>query len=361
MKASIVSLFGFFNYGNRLQSYAVQEIIRKMGLQTQVIYVQSNMIQLKKIIMYLIFETRLYRILPNAQKRERAYQRGKAFRTFNKKYISTKRYSDICKIEDADYFILGSDQVWNPKRYNDVKKQLFFLSFTSPNKKVCFAPSFGVSTIPEQWQPYFRDQLMTFPHLSVREESGAKIIKELTGQSAEVLIDPTLMLNAEDWMKIAHKPERVDTDKPYVLTYFLGGTPQKAAVEGKRIKEEINGNLYQLLDPNMPEVYTAGPAEFLYLIAHASVVQTDSFHACIFAFLFGKPFLLYAREGEDTDMLSRLDTLLTKFDLKRKYVDSGLENDVYECDYSKGYAKLSQEREKTYTFLSRSMLAEKSI
>ena len=355
MKIGIVSLFGNFNYGNRLQSYASQIILRKMGFQTSVIYLKSYKERIRDIIknFFLIIPLCL---LPERFKRKRMFWlRQKVFNEFNRTHIDTKGYLSIKNIEDKDFFVVGSDQVWNPKHYNDVKKQLFFLTFTSSSKRICLSPSFGLSDIPPQWKDFFKEALSGFPRLSVREKRGAEIIKELTGRDAEVLIDPALMLDKEQWLKIAKKPKNVDFDTKYVFNYFLGDMPARAKLDGEKVAEELNGRIYNIMDFNSPELYISGPSEFLYFIEHATVVQTDSFHACVFSFLFGKPFLLYAREGKDTDMFSRMETLFSTFGLKRKYVGSGEKNDVYECDYTYGYEKLKAEREKVTKFLKQSM------
>ena len=354
MKVSIVSLFGEFNYGNRLQNYAAQEVLRSMGLQTQSIYIQSSRSKTIDILKRLCFGKPLCYLFRNSSRFIR-FKRQQVFREFNRKHITLKAYSSVKEIEDWDFFVVGSDQVWNLKYDTDAKKRLFFLSFTKPEKRVCFAPSFGLSEIPPQWKDFFQEELKGFPMLSVREKRGAEIIKELTGRDAEVLIDPTLMLDKEDWLRIAKKPNNVDTEVPYVLNYFLGSMPKQAISNGEKIVIDLNGCIYDIKDPSFPELYVSGPSEFLYLIEHAAVVQTDSFHACVFSFLFGKPFLLYAREGKDPDMFSRMETLFSTFGLKRKFVDSGLENNIYECDYTDGYRRLKVEREKVITFLKQSM------
>ena len=355
MKVSIVSLFGEFNYGNRLQNYATQEILKDLGCQTQSVYIKPLKLLIKDLLRQLYFQMPLYIFSKSLRKSYFYYQKQQVFKKFNKEHIILKKYSSVNNIEDSDYFVVGSDQVWNPKRYNEVKKALFFLTFTKPSKKVCFSPSFGLSVIPDQWKQYFKEKLMDFPRLSVREKRGADIIKELTGRYAEVLIDPTLMLDKEQWLKIAKKPKNVDFNTKYVFNYFLGDMPVKAKLDGEKLAEELKGNVYNIMDYNVPELYISGPSEFLYFIEHAAVVQTDSFHACIFSFLFGKPFLLYAREGKDTDMFSRMETLFSTFGLKRKFVGSGEKNDVYECDYTYGYEKLKAERDKVIKFLKQSM------
>ena len=97
-----------------------------------------------------------------------------------------------------------------------------------------------------------------------------------------------------------------------------------------------------------------GPSEFLYLIAHAELILTDSFHACVFSFIYERTFLVYNRQGTD-NMMSRMQTLFTKFNLERKYVDSGLENDIFEYDYTVGKKRLVEEQKKVISFLKESM------
>ncbi len=353
MKASIVSLYGCFNYGNRLQSFAAQEILRKLGFETEVVYIQTDVDYLYQRFLCKIIGTRVYDFVQRNQSRKLYHKKFKAYVEFNRNYIKTNRYKNIEMIQDcdADYFVVGSDQVWKPKYYNDTLKQLFFLTFAKPEKKICLSPSFGVYDIPDKWKPYFTEQLNTFPRLSVREVAGAKIIKDLTGREAEVLIDPTLMLDREEWRDIAKAPNKVKTDCPYILTYFIGRRPKKAIAELDSLSKMIKGEVYHLLDKNMPDLFVSGPSEFLYLIDHASLVLTDSFHACIFSFLFGKPFLAYKREGNDNDMLSRLESFFDTFNLKNRFADEKDNNNFLECNYQEGYIILERERQKLLKFL----------
>ncbi len=355
MNAGIVSLYGYINYGNRLQSYAVQHVLKQIGIDSQVIYIQNRHTDIREIAKKIYFSPPVKALIRPNKRTVLKYKRQRSFEEFNKNFINSHKYSSIHDIRGFDYYVLGSDQVWNPKRYDNVKKELFFLRFVNPQQKVCYAPSFGVSELPNQWTEFFKENLMTFPHLSVREYAGARIIKELTGRDSEVLIDPTLMIDADDWRSIAKKPRSVNTECDYTLNYFIGETPEKAVLSAENLYRQYGFVNYDLFDIDNEGLYTADPTEFLYLLDHASIIQTDSFHACVFAFLFGKPFLLYAREGKDADMLSRIETLFEKFDLMRKLVGSDLENDLLECDYKNGYTKLAEEREKVYSFLKSAM------
>ena len=90
-------------------------------------------------------------------------------------------------------------------------------------------------------------------------------------------------------------------------------------------------------------------------MSKASLILTDSFHACVFAFIYERPYLVYAREGKENGMISRIDTLLSKFGMQRKYIDSGLENELFEHDYSKGKMQLNEERDKSVRFLKKAL------
>lgn len=358
MRCVIVTIYDRSNYGNRLQNYAVQCVMEKMEVKAETVIFEKDILTWKKYLKYYLQKLFCYRLPGDAYYWKYMIPHIRCFEKFNKKYINTLKWDMLSKsIDKIDYFILGSDQVWNPSWYDNlpIKKEMYLLTFARPDQKVCFSPSFGLEELPNRWKPWFREKLLFFPKLSVREESGAEIIRKLTGKEAEVLIDPTMMLDAEDWMKIARKPKKVDCAIPYILTYYLGGRSERVNTDIERYATENGLAVWHLLDRERPDVYEAGPREFIYLVAHASLILTDSFHACVFSFLFRKPFLVYPREGRESRILSRMDTLLKKFDLQRKYVDGGLKNDVLECDYTVGYQRLETERRKVITFLRESM------
>lgn len=362
MKAVIITIYDRYNIGNRLQNYAVQSVLQNFGLQvTTIAYPSSSVITWKMLVKKFLQLLTGYHLPGNKEywKTLNFHQiktRLHTFQVFSQKYINTQEITKIGQIEQADYYILGSDQVWNTEWYNEceLKKDLFLLTFAKPKQKVCFAPSFGVETLAEEWKPWFQKYLAKFPKLSVREDVGAKIIKEYTGQDAFVMLDPTLMMDEKQWNEIAAKPMNIDTNKPYILTYFLGGRSAETERSIKKYASQLHATVYHLLDQNQPEVYITGPAEFLYLVSHAKLVLTDSFHACVFSFLYGKPFLVYARQGNNS-MISRMETLLKKFNIERKYVGSNLENDLLECDYCSGYKILMEERKKALNFLMSAM------
>ena len=349
----IITIFGLNNYGNRLQNYAVQKILTNLGnsVKTFALTDEYNCFTWKTILRWKINHITNYLFSPHPSA-SKQFARTMVFREFTKRYIPTEEIHSLEGLGDReDYFVVGSDQVWNPTWYGKQDKDLFLLSFSKPEQRVSFAASFGVDTLPEEWKEHFRRSLSTFSYISVREEAGAKIVKELTGRDAEVLVDPTLMLSADDWLKIAEKPRRMRLNKKYILTYFLGDIPQHTELLIEKLQEKDDYYVYHLAKKEYPDLYLLGPSEFLYLISKSSLVLTDSFHACIFSFLFSKPFLVYDRRQNEVDMTSRLHTLLSNLDLERKYEKSELYNELFECDYLNGMQRLLELKEKELTYL----------
>ena len=351
MKIGIVSMFGN-NYGNKLQNYAAVKIFTDMGYK-----VDTLVFDPKKSIT----KTRIKRIinkLSGCRLSDRQYKSDRInnFYLFDKKYLNVHYMQlDSRRLNSYTYFAIGSDQVWNPTWLSSNRKDAYFLTFAKPEQKVCMAPSIGLDELPDEWSSYFKEQLMTFPYLSVREESGAKIIKKLTGRDAEVVIDPTLMINASDWRKTAKKAEARKDGKPYILKYFLGDQDESNIKYINSIALKNNLEIHELLNNKDKKTYTAGPAEFIDLIEHAGLICTDSFHATVFSILFDKPFLVFDRKGKYENMGSRITGLLKMLGLEERLPGAVTENRVFEHNYNKAYKCLEAERKRAHNFLERSI------
>lgn len=337
------------NYGNKLQNYAVQTYLKKLtGAEISTLEFEGNRCTWKSLTRYCLWKY-FHLFKSQSQFWGVEFPKAIAFKKFDNKYLKMTK----CFFPDkTDYFVVGSDQVWNPTWYhtNPKKKDMFLLSFAKPEQCVCFAPSFGISELPAEWNDWFRVNLEKFPMLNVREYAGADIIKKLTGRDSDVIIDPTLMLSKTDWIEIESKPKgNITFTEPYILTYFLG-KPSKAVYRDiERLSAEKRLKVYQIMDRKQLDIYCSGPSEFLYLFHHASLILTDSFHACVFSFIFEKPFLVYERAGAESKLLSRIDTLLELLDLKRKFVGDDevhVLEDVFEADYTVGKNRLIEEQRK---------------
>lgn len=351
-KIAIITLQSYSpNYGNCLQNYAVQFIYNKLGHLTKTELYHSNALTNKELVRIIIHRCSFGIISLNCSKTINSIKK-KAFIKFYNTYIDYSINSTVEQISsDYDYYSVGSDQVWNYKWFEEEGWKRFTLSFADPLKRISISPSFGIETIDQEWIAMFRNELSKFKALSVREEAGAKIIKDLTGRDATVLVDPTMLLTKEEWRKISKQPKRAK--EGYILTYFLSPKCDEAKTKLEAIREDRE--VYELLNPNDKVAGTAGPSEFLWLFDHADLILTDSFHACVFSFLFNKPFIVYDRNWDGGNMNSRLETLLSKFSLERKYANSGLPNEIWEHDYTEGYRQLEIERKKAIDFLKKAL------
>lgn len=360
-KAGIITIVDLTNYGNRLQNYAVSEVLKKKGIESETLnFVECSsskrvMCEIKQAFRSVpfIYDSVLFLMGKKSLKKKRIY----CFNKFSRKYLPVKTFcvdekDDLKRLRDKyDYFIIGSDQIWNPE-YGHAKKQDFAF-FAKEEQKICFSPSFGVSTIKEKYQEEIAKCLSGIPNISVRESAGIDIVKELSGKNAEVLIDPTMMLNADEWRKIQENPG-VDIQKKYILSYFIGKRTEEHDAKIKEWKEKYGLEEYKLLDEQDIELYCANPGAFVSLIEHATIVCTDSFHGSVFSILFGKPFVVFQRNGDGGGTSSRLDTLLGTFALTNRYVHNIEEADLFDCDYQESYSILEKERKKVDEFLNKS-------
>lgn len=236
-----------------------------------------------------------------------------ALRDFADRYFDYRVGVDLQTIDaEYDFCVVGSDQVWNPL-FGDFWQ--FFLDFVPREKRISYAASISTPVIPEELQERYCKGLLGMQTLSVREQAGAKLIRELTGREAQVHVDPTLLLSAEKWRKVSRPPAwEKETKDGYLLTYFLGKRPP----EVDAIARELGLPVINLLDEEAYTHFVTGVEGFLWAFDHASLVYTDSFHGTVFSILFETPFVVTNRVGSGADdalekMGSRIDTLLGLF------------------------------------------------
>ena len=370
-KVGIITLCGYDNYGNRLQNYATQEVIKSLGCEVETIvnspYIKlgiTDYINKARRLSITELNKKIYNVIcyfiKKIIKRKKGVlvnKRRDAFKKFTKKYINETDYiiTPDCIPDDLkdkyDYFIVGSDQVWNPNFISG--SFIDFLTFAPKEKRIAYSASFGITNLPEKYISNYSLWLSEMPHISVREESGAKIVKDLTGKDAIVLIDPTMMLTKEQWLSIS-KPALHKPDKPYILTYFLGEiTPE---IKDKIYSLSKNYDVVKLADIEDKNRYVADPAEFLDYINSSSLVLTDSFHGTIFSILFEKPFIVFNRIGNTSSMISRIDTLLSKFHLdSRRWDNIRNADDFFKIDFSHVHEILEYERNKAIKYLKNAL------
>ncbi|OMD60023.1 hypothetical protein BSK62_26095 [Paenibacillus odorifer] len=377
MEESIIKKIGIstvhtgFNYGSALQAYASKVILQEMGYQGINISLKGSLIKgrdvrIKKIAVIAI---RLLRQPHNIKKRVSVYsdnlsksyseQTKVLFNNFRLNKINPysctwNQLKRIAKSDDYKAFLCGSDQVWNSEAlYVDPQ---YYLRFAPKVKRIAFSPSFGRDKVADYNRSIIKKYIMDIPNLSVREESGVSIIKELTNKDAAHLIDPTLMLDGTKWDQYLELQEDISDTENYILAYFLNEPSDYAKECIKKLAQEKKVKVIAL--PYQREVRDwfdfapdAGPVEFVKYVKNASYVCTDSFHGTAFAVNYKVPFYTFDRQyGSAGKQSSRVVSLLKLVSLENHFNPS-IELLDAPIDFSKSKAVLEIERNKAVEYL----------
>ncbi len=313
MKIIIYTISDINNYGNRLQNYALQQKYKQLGLDVDTFWQVNNLkYKTKQCIKFILLAIR-----GNITEYKINNKRRMKFIDFNNNisFVKGKKFRDY--YNRYDLYSIGSDQVWN---YNFKKMTRDdFLLFADSNRTIGYAPSFGVQAINNENVALYSKGLSHIKYLSIREEAGKQIIEQMTNRkNIPVIVDPTMLLSAEEWQKVMKKPEQLKSQK-YILNYFLGNLSSKRMEKIEKLAKSKGWMIINILDINDP-FYVSGPAEFLYLEKNAELICTDSFHSSVFGIIFNTPFVIFDRDDNIEKMNSRIDTLIDRFNLhERKY------------------------------------------
>lgn len=321
MKIGIVTLLDNKNYGNRWQNYAMNELLRSNGIETENIYFWKRSVdreglpeKIKRLLpirfAYKIHILRTYKIYNFAM-----LKRVLKFSKFTLKYMGANvvlidSYDEISKrieYEKYEYFAVGSDQVWNPYYLAD---PIYFLTFVEKKKRLAFMASFGSETLPKNQINNYTKWIMEMAYISVREANGADLVRKLTGKSADVFFDPTLLLEQKKWIKLSEKPKKVFLPSEYAVSFmFDAGESSITALCRKKNMELIilNSKVNQ-------NFFSIDPSEMLYIINHASMVFTDSFHIMALSIKLNKQLYVFERPGFEY-MFCRLESVLERLQI----------------------------------------------
>lgn len=342
------------NIGNRLQSYATYMLLSRYD-KTQCI-VRNYFCEGTKRripwnplrIMEKVKNKIAYSIVSN-EEQQSVYEESRClnFREFSSLIDNGEtltKNTDYTKLENKyDIFVVGSDQIWNPNLFPDM--YINMLGFVKTKRKISLASSISKDNLYVEERYEFKKYLDSFYLLSCREERGSYLVHELTHKDCETLIDPTLMLEKNEWASIMKKPDFHSEQKEYILIYFLGGRTVEFNAEICELGKKYNMKIIDIYDKNSP-YYSCGPREFLYLINGAALVLTDSFHGSVFSYIFDKPFKTFIRKDTST-MNSRLFTFSDKLGLENKMFirDVGeISDETFNVKYDKEYLKHEQRR-----------------
>lgn len=333
------------NYGATLQAYALQKALVQVGVENDVLNYQCRYMGAPYGLAALKRKGIIRFLLGIAYSVVRMPRRAK-FKEFRAHIKMTPKLNlrDLHALEGQyDAFIAGSDQVWNDS-ITDFDPSYYFDFVKSPEKKMSYAASFGFESIPNDVKPKYKELLKDFCFFNMREESGVKNIQSLLEKSANLVLDPTMLLTTEEWNKVACPSVKKDK---YILVYqttvssFLLNTAKKLALSTGYKIVTIPFPLGGFLKAKMQ--LTAGPREWIGLIRDAEIVVTDSFHGSAFAILYNKKFFVCL-----TDAATRIYNLLNIFELNKCICvpGSGLEL-TQKINWERVNSKLRNERNKS--------------
>lgn len=383
-KVGIVSCYFKNNYGSMLQAYATQKVLDDMNLENETFNISRN-IDFKngkkkyyksQIFNYTFIKSKLgmiwlkiYRKM-NKKLNSNIKIREKMYEEFRKEFNLTKPYYTYKELEEeSDKYstiLVGSDQLWLPV---NVVADYYTLNWVKENvNKVSYATSFGVSQIPEKYKDLYKKFLGRINYISVREDSGCKLVNDLTGRETTLVCDPTILLNKDEWMEIQETKPIID--KKYILCYFLGkNIEHRKFVE--RLKEKTgfkivslnHGDEYVKYSDKFADItpYDVGPKEFLNLIRNAEYVCTDSFHGTVFSLINNVKFYTFERYSSKNSKVStnsRIYSLLDLMGLKNRILKGTekIEEVInYGIDFEKVNNKLEDFRYKSKKFLKEAL------
>ena len=366
---------GHNNYGTSLQGYAMLKKIQQLGYNCEVIQYKKNLTIIQKL-RFIVNAIRageakeLYSRFTqkNVLKKYPQYalgikQRTEAVNKYKEKkliplfheYVGYEALHNGSKNYSA--VVVGSDQVWTPM---SLPNKFFNLLFVDDSvKKVAYASSFGVSEIPDFQKKTTGEYLDRFAYIGVREQRGKEIVDSLSHKKAQVVADPTLLLNRDEWEKEI-EDSKINENEPYIFCYFLG-TNQDARKAVNELKTKTGLKIISIrhMDEYVPEdedfgdeaPYNVGPNDFVKYISKATYVCTDSFHCSVFSIIFHRKFMTFYRfvNNSKTGRNSRIDSLFNVLGVNKNHIYkegnilNGIEDPINWSDVDINLCKLRQE------------------
>lgn len=331
-----IALITFFknNYGSILQCYATKHFVESMECKCDVICDQSLnnpsfFARIKKIPSLIIkflnpFFLKAYKEIRFGQKCIFLSSNSKKkmddflFNHLHVKKLSVAKKNTLL----YDWFLAGSDQIWNVKTFF---YPFYFLTFAPRAKRIALAPSFGISEIPKYNQKILRKALDGFDYISVREETGVNIVKKYSNAKVCRIADPTFIYDADEWRGFAK--EGIVIPQKYILVHFLN-EPNEVALESMCwLSSQLNLDIvaigYRYDSFNHLKRFAfkdGGPWDYVKMIDKAEYVITDSFHSSLFSINFNKRFFVFHRNYLASKQTSRISDLLERFGIGNRLI-----------------------------------------
>ncbi len=364
----ILTFYWADDYGAMLQTYALRRFIEKSGLETEVIpYAPLRLTGRYHIVPItasirgkeLRYYFNCWLFIRNLLLGASFYKRKKNMREFRRNYLtkeSAVKHAEKISLEKFSCVFVGSDQVWNPKitiGFDDA--YLGRMESKKGCRLVAYGASFGGARLPERECAELIEAVReNFAEISLREKGAADFMSRCLNRSTVNVLDPTLLLDREEWERIARKPEEED----YILLYDTEENRQMTEYIHE-LAETFHKKVIQVSmpvslkhEPGVRLKVSGGPAEFLGYVQNAWCVVTNSFHGTVFSILMEKQFLVFAHSERN----ERMESLLKKLDMETRLVNDGekdFEHKMWEkIDWQKTRKYMERERAVSKKFIN---------
>lgn len=361
MSNAIFTLFNNHNYGAVLQAYALRTVTEELTQQPTVLvnYIRdpnTNLMHIGPIYHGVhgrlsVNSASLKKLKSHFTNFQGSVVRILRCRSFIRRHLAvTKPFytgDPIC-LPGTDYYFLGSDQIWNLRLMKGFHDAYFGITADKPKKVIAYAPSMGNHLrLTDEEAAEMKRRLQNVDVLSSRESDAAALLSELTGRDVACVIDPTLLLTAEQWDAVASRTVRLPAH--YVLVYSLDCN-EELLNAARRKAEELGCSVLLLSSPTrivkgVDQRRGYGPAEFLAAVRSADHIFTNSFHGTVFSINYHRPFTVKA----DGDHGIRMRSICSQLHLESRYLETG--DFSSELDFSEADRRLQTLRDAAMRYL----------
>lgn len=358
MKIGILTFQRAYNYGAVLQAYALQRAISKLGADSEIIdYINSSTQEKIKLFRY----NSKYSLKNNILKFFKDFYRVGKQRKFNyflktytvlsfKPFYTFDEMVELDKQDVYDSYIVGSDQVWNIG--NNGGDKTFLLAFVKNNKKRnSYAASFGSCKLNKEQTELYAKELSHFNIITVREENALDSFPFLIENDAHVVLDPTLLLDKEDYLKIISK--RL-VKRRYAFLYTVPKADRLRSFAKEYCKK--NGLILIDIKKSYKAFVESAPEDFLSFIANAEMVFTNSFHGTAFSIIMERQFITEVNSPKTKNVRSY--DLLKLLGLLNRDMNDDFFNAEQKIDYFTVRDRLKLVKENSYLYLRKIVLDE---
>mgnify|MGYP000220081502 CR=1 FL=1 len=365
MRIGILTFHNANNYGAVLQAYCLQETLRRIGFDVEIVDYRNPLIESRmhpfsfSEFLYhpFLFVFRVLRFFPSYKHRATNFNK---FRT--EFLVLSKRYTAInLRTAPYNYFIIGSDQVWNIRCMD--ADDAYYLNFVSDfNRRYAYAVSFGANNpfADSSLKDHYLNLVNKFNKISVREQNAKKWVSTATGREVSLCVDPTMLLSQGEWEKTVQLGSAPIIQGDYIF-YYCFSISQEIASFLHQVSKKTGMPVY-FFEPKewalrccwknkIRLVKKYGPEAFLNYMKYAKMVFTTSFHGTAFSTIFHKNFWYIDSGHNDLSKDDRAVSFLTQLKLTDRYktISSLLQTDLSLIpDYTQPDQALAKLREECF-------------